>query len=152
MRFRIKIILIMKQPASQILKKHLVEHGLKSTRQRQFILKTFLSKDHVTAEDLYREISRRNARVGLATVYRTLNLLCLCGLAQQRHFADSRTLYDNVFDKAHHDHLICTGCGKIIEFENTEIERLQEKVARKNRFKIYSHKLEIYGLCAACIG
>jgi Fur family ferric uptake transcriptional regulator len=135
-----------------ILKKHLAEHRLKLTRQRQVILETFLSKDHVTAEDLYREIIKRNVRVGLATVYRTLNLLCHCGLAQQRHFSDTRTLYDNVSNKDHHDHLICTRCGKIIEFENSAIERLQEMVARKNKFAIYNHKLELYGLCRDCHG
>ncbi len=139
----------MKQ-ASEILTKHLAEHGLKLTRQRRAILKAFLSKDHVTAEDLYKEISRRNLKVGLATVYRTLNLLCQCSLAQPRHFGDSRTLYDNVHNKEHHDHMICTGCGKIVEFENTAIERLQEKVAKESHFTIYSHKLEIYGLCGAC--
>ncbi len=88
--------------------------------------------------------------MGLATVYRTLNILCQCGLAQQRHFGDARTLYDNVSNKSHHDHLICTDCGKIVEFENPAIERLQELVAKKNRFSIYSHKLELYGLCARC--
>ncbi len=135
---------------TETLKKHLAKNGLKLTRQRELILETFLDKDHVTAEDLYREINRRDARVGLATVYRTLNILCQCGLAQQRHFGDARTLYDNVSNKSHHDHLICTDCGKIVEFENPAIERLQELVAKKNRFSIYSHKLELYGLCARC--
>ncbi len=135
---------------AETLKKHLAERRLKLTRQRQQILEIFLGKDHVTAEDLYREMTRRNIRVGLATVYRTLNLLCQCGLAQQRHFGDTRTLYDNVSNKNHHDHLICTKCGRIIEFENSDIERLQHLVARKNKFVIYSHKLELYGRCANC--
>lgn len=140
------------EQAAEILKRHLADNGLKLTRQRKAILRAFLNKDHVTAEDLYKEISRRNVKAGLATVYRTLNLLCRCGLAQQRHFGDSKTLYDNVHNKSHHDHLICTRCGKIVEFENPAIERLQERVARENRFSIYNHKLELYGLCGACRG
>lgn len=135
---------------TETLKRYLEAHHLKLTRQRQLILKVFLGKDHITAEDLYREIGRRGERAGLATVYRTLNLLCDCGLAQQRHFSESRTLYDNVSNKDHHDHLICTKCGSIVEFENPAIERLQELVARKNKFTIYRHKLELYGLCKRC--
>ena len=69
---------------------------------------------------------------------------------QERHFGNAKTLYDNVAWKNHHDHLICTQCGRIIEFENRKIELLQEKVARENRFSIVNHKLELYGICGRC--
>jgi Fur family transcriptional regulator, ferric uptake regulator len=131
------------------LKTHLAKHQLKLTRQREQILDAFLKNEHITAEQMYRVLNKKDPHVGLATIYRTLNLFCEAGLAQARHFG-TQTQYDNVSHKGHHDHLICTGCGKIVEFENCEIERLQEEVARRNGFVIQTHKLELYGLCASC--
>lgn len=132
-----------------VLKDHLAKHQLKLTRQREQILSVFLKMEHITAEQMYRLLAKKDPHIGLATIYRTLNLFCEAGLAQARHFG-TQTQYDNVSHKGHHDHLICTGCGKIVEFENCDIERLQEEVARRNGFIIKTHKLELYGLCAAC--
>lgn len=131
------------------LREHLAKHHLKLTRQREHILQAFLRTEHVTAEQMYRQLSKKDPHIGLATIYRTLNLFCEAGLAQARHFG-SQTQYDNITHKGHHDHLICTGCGRIVEFENCDIERLQEEVARRNGFTIQTHKLELYGLCGAC--
>lgn len=136
----------------QLLRKHLTKNHLKLTQQREMILEEFLKADHITAEELYQDIARKKKEnhLGLATIYRTLNLFCEVGIAQQRRFGDSRTFFDNVSRKNHHDHLICTQCGRITEFESPPIERLQEKVAREKRFKITSHRLELYGICSAC--
>lgn len=138
--------IVMAKPTKEleILKQHLSKNGLKLTRQRENILTTFLKMEHVTAEQMYRLLSRKDPHIGLATVYRTLKLLCDTGLAQEQHFG-SQTQFDNVAHKGHHDHLICTVCDKIIEFENCQIEELQEEVARKNGFTIRTHKLELYG-------
>ncbi len=132
-----------------VLKDHLAKHQLKLTRQREYILQAFLHNEHITAEQMYRLLAKKDPHIGLATIYRTLNLFCEAGLAQARHFG-SQTQYDNVAHKGHHDHLICTGCGKIVEFENEDIERLQEQVAARNSFTIKTHKLELYGLCSHC--
>ena len=134
-----------------ILREHLAHHELRVTSQREIILETFLRMEHVTAEQLYHELAKREPQIGLATIYRTLNLLCECGLAQQRHFG-TQTHYDNVSHKGHHDHMICTQCGTIIEFENCDIETLQEEVARQHGFHITTHKLELYGQCSTCHG
>jgi Fur family transcriptional regulator, ferric uptake regulator len=131
------------------LRTHLAKYGLKVTKQREIILDAFLGMEHVTAEQLYRTLGRHRPHIGLATIYRTLNLLCDSGIAQERHFG-SQTHYDNVVNKRHHDHMICTECGSITEFENCDIERLQEQVAAKHGFTITTHKLELYGLCRAC--
>jgi Fur family ferric uptake transcriptional regulator len=141
----------MSKPPKEIgvLKDHLAKHQLKLTRQREYILHTFLQNEHITAEQLYRLLAKKDPHIGLATIYRTLNLFCEAGLAQARHFG-SQTQYDNVAHKGHHDHLICTGCGKIVEFENEDIERLQDQVAARNGFTIKTHKLELYGLCSHC--
>jgi len=132
-----------------VLQEHLSKHQLKLTRQREQILTVFLRMEHITAEQMYRLLAKKDPHIGLATIYRTLNLFCEAGLAQARHFG-TQTQYDNVAHKGHHDHLICTSCGKIVEFENCEIERLQEEVAAKNGFTIQTHKLELYGLCSSC--
>ena len=134
-----------------ILREHLTQHELRVTSQREIILETFLKMEHVTAEQIYHELTKRTPHIGLATIYRTLNLLCECGLAQQRHFG-TQTHFDNVSHKGHHDHMICTQCGTIIEFENCDIEKLQEEVARRHKFHITTHKLELYGQCSTCHG
>jgi Fur family ferric uptake transcriptional regulator len=132
-----------------LLKDHLAKHQLKLTRQREHILNVFLKMEHITAEQMYRMLAKKDPHIGLATIYRTLNLFCEAGLAQARHFG-AQTQYDNVSHKGHHDHLICTGCGKIVEFANCDIEHLQEEVAKRNGFTIQTHKLELYGLCSSC--
>lgn len=133
----------------EALRHHLSKHNLKLTRQRELILVEFLKKEHITAEEMYHQLAKKDPHLGLATIYRTLNLFCEVGFAQARHFG-SQTQYDNVSHKGHHDHLICTGCGKIVEFENEDIERLQEEVANGHGFTIKTHKLELYGLCSKC--
>src|SRR5262245_66629632 len=104
----------------EALKNHLTKHQLKLTRQRELILTAFLRQEHITAEAMYHQLAKSDPHLGLATIYRTLNLFCDAGLAQARH-CGSQTQYDNVSHKGHHDHLICTGCGKIVEFENCAV-------------------------------
>lgn len=134
-----------------LLQEHIAKHHLKVTKERTAILQAFReAQRHVTAEELYRMMKEKHASIGLATIYRTLNLFCECGLAEQRQFGDGHARYELIYNVNHHDHLVCTQCKKIIEFENRDIEKLQEKVAKENRFTIYSHKLELYGLCSEC--
>ncbi|MBI4682807.1 MAG: transcriptional repressor [Nitrospirae bacterium] len=133
------------------LKSFLREKGLKSTRQRDVIASEFLKTgEHVTAEELYREISKKYNDIGFTTVYRTLKLLNKSGLATERVFADHLTRYEPLSADDHHDHLICMKCGSITEFEDLKIERLQERVAEEFSFLSVSHKMEIYGYCNKC--
>ncbi len=123
--------------------------GLKSTRQRDEIAGWFFaSKGHLSADEIYRQVKRTNTSIGFSTVYRTMKLLCEAGLVHERHFGDGEALYENV--SSHHDHCICTDCGKIIEFENEKIEELQEAVARRFDFELRSHRMELYGYCSDC--
>lgn len=133
--------------------KYLTSNGLKLTRQRQFIANLFFKQQgHVSAEELYRQVTKKDKDIGLATVYRTLKLLSAAKLANERQFGDGSSRYEPALSDAHHDHLICTSCGRIIEFENKKIEALQEEEALKNNFKVFHHKLELYGLCQQCQG
>ena len=135
----------------EILRAHIARNKMKHTRQRELILETFINTGgHVSAEELYNRVIKKDPSIGLATVYRTLSLLCECGIAQQQEFGEGKTRFELVDEYRHHDHLICTECGKIIEFENCNIEQQQEEVAKAHGFTIYSHRLEIYGLCKDC--
>lgn len=130
---------------------HLIRSGLKATRQRQLIARAFFATNtHISAEALYRRVSGRDPRIGLVTVYRTLKLLKEAGLAHERQFGEGRALFEHASSERHHDHMICTDCGKITEFANCKIEALQEQVARRFAFTLQYHKLELYGLCRDC--
>lgn len=141
----------MRKKPTEHLTEYLAVKGLKSTTQRDRILKVFVDAgQHLSAEELFLRVKKVHPGIGYATVYRTLKLLAEAGLAQERRFEDGFTRYEHANTDTHHDHLICTRCGAIIEFENERIEQLQQDVARKNRFKVQTHKLELYGLCAEC--
>jgi Fur family ferric uptake transcriptional regulator len=143
----------MRNKPSERLSEYLADKNLKSTSQRDTILNVFVDAGrHLSAEELYARVKKSHPGIGYATVYRTLKLLAEAGLAQERRFEDGVTRYEHASKDAHHDHLICTRCGAILEFENESIEELQKDVARKNRFQVQSHKLELYGLCAGCQG
>jgi Fur family ferric uptake transcriptional regulator len=130
---------------------YLAKNGLKSTVQRDLIVNEFFRfQGHISAEELYTKLKKKHGSIGLATVYRTLKILTDAGLAEERRFNDGFTRYELSHGEAHHDHLVCTGCGKVEEFGNNEIEALQMKVARDHGFVIHDHKLELYGLCGAC--
>jgi Fur family transcriptional regulator, ferric uptake regulator len=125
------------------------ERGLKSTRQRDEIANWFFQhKGHLSADQIYREVKELVPGIGFSTVYRTMKLLVEAGLVSERHFGDAEALYENV--AGHHDHCICTNCGRIIEFENETIEDLQRSVAERSGFLLVSHKMELYGLCSTC--
>ena len=129
----------------------MAEHGLKSTRQRSLIIDTFFSLGRPPlGGGALGKVREQDARVSVATVYRTMKLLHECGLAHARNFGDGQTRYEAAVGRDHHDHLICTRCGNIVEFENDRIEALQDAVARKHGFKVTSHKMELYGFCESC--
>jgi len=132
-------------------KRALKERGLKSTSQRDDIARVlFASEDHLSVEDLYNQAKKVNPRVGYATVYRTVRLLRDSGLAAERHFDDREARFENAAEKRHHDHLICERCGRIVEFADPEIEKLQQLIARRLDFVISRHKMELYGVCGDC--
>jgi Fur family transcriptional regulator, ferric uptake regulator len=134
-----------------MLDRYMAERGLKSTKQRTLITEIFFQAGgHQSVEELWARVRKADARVSVATVYRTMKLLSESGLAHARNFGDGQTRYEAAVGREHHDHLICTRCGKIIEFENDRIETLQDLVARRHGFKVTSHKMELYGLCRDC--
>lgn len=135
----------------QIFLEHIQSAGLRRTIQRDLILETFLStEDHLTSEDLYRLVSKQDPTVGHTTVYRTLKLLTEAGLAREVRFGDNKTYYEHHYNHAHHDHMICTECGRVIEFFSPDIESLQDQMADNFGFKPTHHSLRLWGVCAQC--
>ncbi|MDH3328905.1 MAG: transcriptional repressor [Desulfobulbaceae bacterium] len=138
-------------PALNKFEHYLKINSLKMTNQRYLVAQAFLKhKGHISAEDLYRIVQKKFPQIGFTTVYRTLNLLVEVGLASPNSFKGSFTRFEPADTQEHHDHLICTACGKIIEFKNDHIEELQDEVASQNGFRITEHTLEIFGLCDNC--
>src|SRR5437773_6520283 len=135
----------------EVFLKHIQRQGLKRTAQRDLILDVFLrTEGHVSGEDLYRLVRAEDPTVGQTTVYRTLRLLTDAGLAREVRFGDGRAHYEHNYKHEHHDHMICSVCGKIIEFYSAELEALQDAMAAKHRFEVTQHLLRIIGICAEC--
>jgi len=127
--------------------------GLRLTGQRRVIADMFFrSEGHFSAEEIVRLVREANPRIGPATVYRTLKLLREAGLATGMNSGDGLARYESPFRRSHHDHLVCRRCGRIVEFENDQIEDLQQRVAERHGFVVTDHRLELYGICGACRG
>lgn len=131
------------------LREHVSRNNLKSSTRRELILETLAQVGrHVTAEELHQEVRQRDPRIGAATIYRTLRVLQDGGIVAERHFEGGATRFELVGE--HHDHLICTACGKIVEFEDDAIELEQQRVAARYGFELRSHRHELYGVCVDC--
>ena len=137
------------------LKKIIRSMGLKITDQRLLIITCLhdaevkLGERHVTAQELYERVVKRDPSVGFATVYRFLRDLANKNFVTEVRMGGQASRYE-LTTKEHHDHLTCTNCGKIVEFENKKIEKLQEQVAEYFGFVLTNHILELYGLCSSC--
>lgn len=132
-------------------REYLAQQGLKYTRPREIILLTFFrTEGHVAADELFDLVRQREEGVGFATVHRTLKLLVDAGFALEHRFGGRLRRYEPALKRDHHDHLICTSCDKIVEFEEERIEKLQEEVAARFGFEITDHNLELFGVCGDC--
>ena len=138
---------------NQDLKAILQEKGMKYTEQRAIILELLLILDeHLSADELLDIVKEKypNNNIGIATIYRTLNFLEEVNLISSISFGKDGKKYESNDKDNHHDHLICTSCGKIVEFLDMEIEKKQEDIATKNGFTITDHTMQIFGICKEC--
>jgi len=128
-----------------LIEKKCVEKGLRMTEQRR-VIASVLSKadDHPDAEEVYARSAKIDSKMSLATVYRTLRLFSETGIIETHDFRDGRARYEAA-DDDHHDHLIDLSTGDVIEFVDDEIERLQERIAKKLGYELVDHRLELYG-------
>ena len=129
----------------------LASKRLKLTRQRQAVVDLIFSDSgHFEAEALVERLKQGRTRVSRATVYRTLELLRECQLVEKLDFGTPRSFYEHVPPGEHHDHLICTRCGNVIEFHNDRLEALQSEICGNFGFQDSYHSLRIFGLCSKC--
>lgn len=127
--------------------------NLKLTKPREFIVENILSSkagEHFSADELWERLRKKDKRVSKATVYRTLNLLVQKKMVEEHDFGKGEKYYERMVERPHHDHLICIHCGRIIEFENPEIEKLQEEIAKRENFQIAYHSHKLFGACDRC--
>ena len=130
---------------------YLSAHGCRKTRQRQAILGKFLAmKGHVSTDELYRAVRKAEPGIGYATVSRFLNLLKDARIVSEMNFTGKRKRYEPERPKAHHDHLVCTGCGRTIELFDTKMEKWQQELLKGHHFDPAWHKMEIFGKCKSC--
>jgi Fur family ferric uptake transcriptional regulator len=141
----------MVREAQAIFHDHLRRVGLKQTGQRDTILRIFLeTRDHLSTDELYRLVKKKDARIGFTTVYRTLKLLSECALASEVAFNDGVARFEHQYNRRDHHHMVCTACGSSVEFFSPEIERVEREIGRKHKYETTRHTFQIYGLCDKC--
>lgn len=132
--------------AAQTLEAICAAKGLRMTEQRKVIARVLeAATDHPDVEELHRRAAAVDARISLATVYRTVKLFEDAGVIARHDFGAGRSRYETIPDE-HHDHLIDVRTGDVIEFQNEEIERLQQAIAEKLGYRLVDHRLELYGV------
>lgn len=128
------------------------ENNYKLTSQRKDILEVLINNpdQHFSAEELYEEVKNINPDLGLATVYRTLELMCQLNITHRLDFDSTYKRYELNLEGHHHHHLICLECGKIIEFNDSVLEVFEQNLEKEYCFKIMDHRIKFYGKCSDC--
>lgn len=135
----------------KILEAYLRERGQKMTGPRETVLDAFLRlESHVTAEELLSAARRIDPAIGQATVFRTIKLFADAGLARGACPDEGARRFEHAYRHAHHDHLICVGCGAVVEFHDEALEKAQQAIYRAHSYKPSSHRLELRGYCPSC--
>jgi Fur family ferric uptake transcriptional regulator len=134
----------------EIFAKYLTRNGLRMTEQRRAIFNAFIKTDrHLSAEEIYDIVKQAKVGVGIATVWRNMKLIREAGLAEEHHFRDGRVRYERR-TPANHGHMICTECGRPVEFDTTEITPFLERISEINSFKAEDYRISIFGKCFLC--
>ena len=129
----------------------LQEQGLKLTSEREALVREIFSIHyHFEADELLFKMKQNNVKISRATVYRTLELLVKSGLVRRVHLGEDHYHYEHVSGNSHHDHLICTACGTVIEFHDEALEQRQREICERKKFTPTFHNLQILGLCDSC--
>jgi Fur family transcriptional regulator, ferric uptake regulator len=130
---------------------YLREHRLPVTRQRDLIAHAiFTAPDHLTAAAVHQRLTRDGNRIGVATVYRTLDLLVESGLIRLHEFGDGFRRYEGATPQGSHGHLVCAECRAVEEFTNERLERMLPIIADEHHFRHRRHRVEVHGTCRDC--
>lgn len=140
------------KPFVRLFGRYLREQGLPVTQQREAVAEVvFGSREHLSVDDMERELRRRGERIGKATIYRTLDLLVRSRLVEEHDFGEGFKRYEHRLSRQPvHEHLVCLECGKVMEFQSPEIEAVEDRVRSEFGFFPARHRLEVYGLCREC--
>jgi Fur family transcriptional regulator, ferric uptake regulator len=134
-----------------IFKDFIKEKRFRWTPQREIIMEVFSnSEQHLTAEEIFKVTTQKNSSIGIATVYRTMALLCEAGLAREGTNLCGKITFEPLYQRKQHDHLICTQCGIILEFEHPLIDKYRKDICLQHDFILQSHRLDLYGTCKDC--
>ncbi len=137
--------------SKKIFRDFLTKEGFRLTRQREAIFNEIeLLGGHFDLEELFFSLRKKGIMVSKASIYRVVPLLKECGLINQVIFKDKHSHYEFTYKTKHHDHMICLECGKVIEFVSPSIERMQDRICKRNGFLSTDHMLEIKGYCKKC--
>jgi Fur family ferric uptake transcriptional regulator len=129
----------------------LKRNGFKKTYQKDLILEIFLNAEgHLSVDDVYVLVKKRDRRVGVVTVFRTLKALSTCGIAREITLGDGLTRFEHGGVHPQHHHIICTKCGRALEFASPELERVQSEILKKYDFQPERYSFKTYGICADC--
>lgn len=128
----------------------LKQAGIKITQHKLAVLELFAEHKHLDALEISRIFHKKNVDISLATIYRILSSFEEHKIITKHNFGNEHANYELSVSNEHHDHLICIKCGKVVEFVNEKIEELQLQIAKQNSFELYSHTLNIYGICNEC--
>ncbi len=124
---------------------------LRLTSQRKIIFNEFMTRNtHIDTDELFSKMKTIDKNIGLATIYRTLKLLTEAGIVREVKFGNEKPVYEAVIGRTHHDHLICSECGENIEFNDPELEAMQESIAKKYGYQLTGHSMYLTGLCSKC--
>lgn len=127
------------------------QNSLKKTHQKELILETFLGNEgHMSVEDVYALVKKKDRKVGIVTVFRTLKSLTACGIAREITLGDGLTRFEHCYRHPLHHHMICTECQKVIEFLSPELERIQQAIVTRYRFQPVHQRIQIHGICRDC--
>jgi len=128
----------------------LKQHGYKLTPQRRVVIRAIAStRDHLTPTAIYEKVRQDHPNIGFVTIYRTLEILAELGLICELHAGGSCHSY-TISAPGYHHHLICSGCGKVVDFTGYELSKVRKSLAKETGFRIDGHLLEFIGLCQAC--
>jgi Fur family transcriptional regulator, ferric uptake regulator len=136
---------------SELLHSYLRQNGLKKTYQKDLILETFLNAEgHLSVDDIYALVKKRDKRVGVVTVFRTLKSLTACGIAREVNLGDGVTRFEHSYQHPSHHHIVCVECHNTIEYACPALDRIQDEIIQKYRFQPLHHRFQTYGFCEDC--
>ncbi|AQT67385.1 Ferric uptake regulation protein [Anaerohalosphaera lusitana] len=130
---------------------YLRDKNLRRSARRDKVVDAFLRTErHLSIQELYDLVRKKDKDIGYATVARAVGLMTEAGLCREVDFGEGLTRYEHEYGHEHHDHLVCTGCGAFVEIYSPKLERLQAKLVEEHGYVEESHKLNIFGICPKC--